>query len=83
MDKLIETIKENRRKIDFLIYNAGIMSPVVSWEAKEEDLHAVMNVNFFSPVKVILGLLPRMENGHIAVVASVVSIINGGTHLVM
>jgi len=33
-----------------------------------------MNVNFFAPVKIINGLLPRLENGHIAVVASVLSI---------
>lgn len=40
-----------------------------------------MNVNFYSPVKIINGLLPRLEGGHIAVVASVVSIIDGAAEL--
>lgn len=40
-----------------------------------------MNVNFFAPVKIINGLLPRLENGHIALVASVASIIDGGTFI--
>jgi hypothetical protein len=39
-----------------------------------------MNVNFFSPVKVIKGLLSRLEKGHIAVVASVLSITEGSTN---
>lgn len=38
-----------------------------------------MNVNFFAPVKVINGLLNRLDGGHIAVVASVISIIDGCT----
>ena len=42
-----------------------------------------MNVNFFAPIKVINGLLSRLEGGHIAVVASVVSIIDGGTYYII
>lgn len=37
-----------------------------------------MNVNFFAPIKFINSLLPRLDGGHIAVVASVVSIADGG-----
>ena len=37
-----------------------------------------MNVNFFAPIKVINGLLSSLEGGHIAVVGSVASIIDGG-----
>lgn len=55
------------------------MFPALSWDATEQQLHAVMNVNFYAPVKIINGLLPRLEGGHIALVASVVSIIDGGT----
>ena len=40
-----------------------------------------MNVNFFAPVKVINGLLTRLEGGHIAVVGSIASIIDGGTYI--
>jgi hypothetical protein len=39
-----------------------------------------MNVNFFSPVKVIKGLLSRLDKGHIAVVASVLSITEGSIY---
>lgn len=79
VDKLIETVKEQRGRIDLLIYNAGIMSPSISWEAKEQELQDVMNVNFFSPIKITKGLLGRLNNGHLAVVASAASLANGGT----
>ena len=78
---MIESIKQHRKKIDFLLYNAGIMFPALSWEASEQQLNAVMNVNFFAPIKIINGLLPRLEGGHIALVASVVSIIDGAAEL--
>jgi len=37
-----------------------------------------MNVNFYSPIKIIKGLFSRLIDGHIAVVASSVSITDGG-----
>ena len=36
VDHLIESIKEHRKKIDFLLYNAGIMFPALSWYATEQ-----------------------------------------------
>jgi NAD(P)-dependent dehydrogenase (short-subunit alcohol dehydrogenase family) len=35
-------------------------------------------VNFLSPVKIIKNTITLMENGHIAVVASVVALAHGG-----
>lgn len=53
----------------------------MSWEAKEEDFDSVMNINFNTPVKMIKAFLPILDGGHIAVVASLASIIDGGPQL--
>lgn len=83
VDKLIETIKDQRSRIDFLIYNAGITVPELTWETSEDQLQGLMNVNFFSPIKIINGLFSRLIGGHVAVVASTVSILDGGTPIII
>jgi len=37
-----------------------------------------MNVNFFSPIKIINSLFSRLIDGHIAVIASTASLADGG-----
>lgn len=60
IDKLLDSIKQKTKKVDLLIYNAGIMFPAYSWEATTDQLNAVMNVNFFAPIKIINGLMSRL-----------------------
>lgn len=82
--KLISSIRGARPVIDLLVYNAGILMPAPAWENSQETLSAVMNVNFFTPIAIINGLLKNVEKSrgqHIAVVASMASIIPGGKNL--
>lgn len=51
--KAIDSLKEYRKKIDFFIYNAGVFIPNLTWEASDEQLAITMNVNFFTPVKMV------------------------------
>lgn len=81
VNKLVDELRQHTKKIDLFIYNAGILIPSYSWEATTDQLTAVMNVNFFAPIRLINGLLSKIEGGHIALVASVVSIIDGGNFL--
>ena len=53
VSKTIENLKEYRKKIDFFIYNAGVFIPNLVWETSDNELAVVMNVNFFTPVKMI------------------------------
>ena len=82
VDKLTDYLKKAYPKIDLLLYNAGVFFPNEAWDVSDYELTTLMNVNFFSPVRMIKGLLLNVENSeckHIAVVASLASIIQGGT----
>ena len=84
VEKFIKNIKESRPKIDFLLYNAGVLMPSPAWEAFETTFERALNVNFISMTKIVNSLLSNVEKSkgkHIAVVASVASIIPGAKNL--
>jgi len=67
--------------INLFIYNAGVMIPKKSWELTDQDHRLVMNVNYFTPTVMIRELEPLLLGQHIAVVVSMMAIIEGGIHV--
>lgn len=79
--ELTKYLLDRNDKINLFIYNAGIMFPKRSWNTTEEEHELVMRVNYFTPTYMIKHLEPLLNNNHIAVVASMVAIISGGTNV--
>ncbi|KXN68853.1 NAD(P)-binding protein [Conidiobolus coronatus NRRL 28638] len=72
VDTFIQEFKSQYDKLDILINNAG-MAPS-SFELTEDEYEKCLQVNYLSPFKLTLGLLPLIENtkdGRIVNVSSV------------
>lgn len=74
VDLLIATLKEKAETIDALVNNAGTLVNKPFAEITAADLEYVYNVNVFSVVRIIQGVLPLMnekEKSHILNISSV------------
>jgi NAD(P)-dependent dehydrogenase (short-subunit alcohol dehydrogenase family) len=74
VDLLIATLKEKTETIDALVNNAGTLVNKPFAEITAADLEYVYNVNVFSVVRMIQGVLPMMnekEKSHIVNISSV------------
>jgi NAD(P)-dependent dehydrogenase (short-subunit alcohol dehydrogenase family) len=72
VDTFIQEIKSQYDKLDILINNAGTVPS--SFELTEDEYEKCLQVNYLSPFKLTLGLLPLIENtkeGRIVNVSSV------------
>ncbi|MFT5350956.1 MAG: NAD(P)-dependent dehydrogenase (short-subunit alcohol dehydrogenase family) [Planctomycetota bacterium] len=70
----ITLILQNERCLDVLINNAGIHIPGAVEDMPEEDIHRVMDTNFFGVLNVTRAILPCMRQqqaGRIIMVSSV------------
>ena len=62
--------------VDVLINNAGYFSPSDMLEESDEEMEALMNINFFAPFYLTKALVPSMINaqkGHIINICSIAS----------
>ncbi len=70
----IKTIIDKEKRIDVLINNAGAGFIRTLEQATMEEIHNVMDVNFYGPIRCIKAVLPAMRQqnkGHIINVSSV------------
>lgn len=75
IDKLVDTVKERHGGVDILINNAGrsIRRPAYQSLDRWHDTERTMQLNYFSPLRLIRGLAPGMverRSGHIINVAT-------------
>lgn len=64
VDRLADEVTEALGGVDLLVNNAGIPKRRHVTRLDAATVEAVMNINFFSPVRLTLALLPHMlENG--------------------
>ena len=73
-DGLIQEIKKNVNSINILINNAGTLVNKLFTDITLTDLETVFNVNVFSAIRLIQGILPIMETGtrgHIINISSI------------
>lgn len=59
--EVFEAIYKEFGRIDILVNNAGITRDHVFWKLSDEDMHAVMNVNFFGPYNCTREVVPKMK----------------------
>lgn len=71
VNKVYETIKNNREKIDVIINAAGIYDLNSLVEISEEDFIKIFNINVFSSYRLNKTLLPLLnEKGRIVIISS-------------
>ncbi|WP_028062535.1 SDR family oxidoreductase [Solirubrobacter soli] len=76
IDKLVETLLADHAKIDVLVNNAGrsIRRSVALSYDRFHDYERTVHLNYLSPVRLMLGLLPHMRDqggGHVVNVSSI------------
>ena len=76
IEKLVETLLSDHARIDMLVNNAGrsIRRSVALSYDRFHDYERTVRLNYLSPVKLMLGLLPHMRDqggGHIVNVSSI------------
>ena len=76
IDKLVETLLADHARVDMLVNNAGrsIRRSVKLSYDRFHDYERTVHLNYLSPVKLMLGLLPHMRDqggGHIVNVSSI------------
>ena len=76
IEKLVETLLADHARIDMLVNNAGrsIRRSVKLSYDRFHDYERTVHLNYLSPVKLMLGLLPHMRDqggGHIVNVSSI------------
>ena len=76
IEKLVETLLADHARIDMLVNNAGrsIRRSVALSYDRFHDYERTVHLNYLSPVKLMLGLLPHMRDqggGHIVNVSSI------------
>ena len=74
VDRLAEKARDELGGVDVLVNNAGIPKRRHVTELDQATVESVMNINFFSPVRLTLALLPHMlerGSGRIVNVSSV------------
>ena len=65
VDRLAEKARDELGGVDVLVNNAGIPTRRHVTELDQATVESVMNINFFSPVRLTLALLPSMiDQGH-------------------
>ena len=71
---LIERIEGESGPIDVLVNNAGLESTAALWDAPDDELRRVTEVNYLAPAELSRQVIPRMlrqGGGHIVNVSSV------------
>jgi NAD(P)-dependent dehydrogenase (short-subunit alcohol dehydrogenase family) len=65
-DALVRRVQADHGAVDILINNAGrsIRRSMVASLDRFHDYERTMRLNYFAPVRLMLGLLPRMREGH-------------------
>jgi NAD(P)-dependent dehydrogenase (short-subunit alcohol dehydrogenase family) len=76
IDKLVETVLADHARVDMLVNNAGrsIRRSVALSYDRFHDYERTVRLNYLSPVKLMLGLLPHMRDqggGHVVNVSSI------------
>jgi NAD(P)-dependent dehydrogenase (short-subunit alcohol dehydrogenase family) len=76
VDRLIERVLADHRRVDMLVNNAGrsIRRSIALSYDRFHDFERTMQLNYFGAVKLIIGLLPHMRergSGHIVNVSSI------------
>jgi thioester reductase-like protein len=76
VDKLIERVLADHRRVDMLVNNAGrsIRRSITLSYDRFHDFERTMQLNYFGAVKLIIGLLPHMRergSGHIVNISSI------------
>ncbi|MGB2959701.1 MAG: SDR family NAD(P)-dependent oxidoreductase [Bacteroidota bacterium] len=74
VDRLVCRALEEAGRVDVIVCSAGVYSRCPIEETTVEDFKQAMEVNFYGPLRVILGFLPHMlqrGSGHILVISSV------------
>eukprot|EP01117_Protostelium_nocturnum_P018621 TRINITY_DN782_c0_g1_i2.p1 TRINITY_DN782_c0_g1~~TRINITY_DN782_c0_g1_i2.p1 ORF type:complete len:328 (-),score=101.98 TRINITY_DN782_c0_g1_i2:817-1800(-) len=69
-------VKKEVGKIDILINNAGVVGGNYIWDAKDESIERVMNVNALAPIFVTKAFVTEMMNenhGHLVFISSMAS----------
>ena len=75
----IEKIKQTEGRLDILINNAGVHIPGALEDMPEDDLHNVMDTNFFGALNVTRAVLPMMrlqKAGRIIMLSSIGAMIS-------
>jgi short-subunit dehydrogenase len=79
VDRLVAEAPEGLGGVDVLINNAGVPKRRAATALTFDDVESTMRINYFSPVRLTLGLLPAMVergSGHVCNVSSM------GAHMV-
>lgn len=76
IDNLVEQVLEDHGHVDVLVNNAGRSIRRAVWESTERfhDFERTMQLNYFSCIRLIMGLLPSMgarKSGHIINISSI------------
>jgi NAD(P)-dependent dehydrogenase (short-subunit alcohol dehydrogenase family) len=76
IDRLIERVTDDHRRVDMLVNNAGrsIRRSIALSYDRFHDFERTMQLNYFGAVKLIIGLLPQMRArgfGHIVNISSI------------
>ena len=59
--------------LDCLVNNAAIAKRVHTLDLTVDDVHRTMDVNFFSPIRMAMALLPRMQDRGVGLIVNVSS----------
>ncbi|KAK5947704.1 hypothetical protein OHC33_011280 [Knufia fluminis] len=59
--KTIESVVNQAGHIDVVVNNAGYFLPGTIEDLEESEMYAIMETNFFGPIRVIKGVLPVMR----------------------
>lgn len=69
IDKAVRDVLSAEGQIDVLVNNAGVTGVGAIEETSDVELHAVMETNFFGPLRVIRAVVPQMrERGSGAII---------------
>ncbi len=76
VDRLLERVLADHRKVDMLVNNAGrsIRRSIALSYDRFHDFERTMQLNYFGAVKLIIGLLPHMREhgfGHVVNISSI------------
>ncbi len=78
VNKLVEKVLKDHKKIDILVNSAGIFVPTPAGETKTSDLNKMVDINLKGPLNVINAVVPHMKarkRGNIINMASVAGVL--------